>query len=186
MTGPNSSQPDRPAGQAISRAALAEIDTPAATRNTRDDLVADVLPSTEVLTVVRPISAFAGCLLLLAGAPTLAKVGCPKGGVSGTWNGTATDGRGVAWGWTMVVKQRGTRLSGRLEWRGSDGSNSTERVAGSIDCATRGYVLRGRRLTRKRGHASKATYRGEIGEDWRRISGAWSEGNAGTLTGSKQ
>lgn len=91
--------------------------------------------------------------------------------LTGAWIGSATDDGGTRWTFPMQMQQTGGAVRGTIEWTGSNGHTGTERVRGTIDCATRSLEMVTESIASE--HLVPGLYHARVTEDFASFSGRW-------------
>ena len=114
-------------------------------------------------------------------AGKVAQVACT---VAGVWRGSGVDVAHTRWDFTLTLTQTDTSITGFFDWRGSDGHDGREHVAGRVNCRTRRLDLRGVALENAPALAL-ARYLLTLNASFSALAGRWTGGVPGTLQATR-
>lgn len=111
----------------------------------------------------------------------VAQVACT---VAGVWRGSGVDVGHTRWDFALTLTQTDTAVTGFFDWRGSDGHDGREHVAGRVNCRTRRLDLRGVALENAPALVL-ARYVLTLNASFTALSGRWTGGVPGTLRATR-
>ncbi|AKF10085.1 hypothetical protein [Sandaracinus amylolyticus] len=110
-------------------------------------------------------------VMLASSASALPPRGATSCDLTGEWIGDAVDDAGTRWTFPMHVQQEGATVRATIEWHGSNGHTGTERVRGTIDCASRAIELQTESIASE--HLVPGVYHATASADFRSFAGRW-------------